>query len=210
MTETVQGWDRRDFLGGVALFAMAIGVPAAAVRLSYLDNADAPTDRQRVLAAEVSDLVIPRTGTAGARDVGVGDFLILALAHGLSGTQAPVATGMVTSALKPFLRRNGSLQHLAWLEQTLNRRANGDFVHREKSKRSAILGALDAEAMAQGAAWSPWVAIKGLILTGYYTSEIGGSKELRYELVPGRFDPDIPLKPTDRAWSSDWSAVEFG
>ena len=210
MSEAAQSWGRRDFLGGIALFAMVIGVPAAAIRLSDLDEADAPTERQRELIAEVSELVIPRTQTPGARDVGVGDFVILALAHGLSGTRSPMASGMVTSALEPFRRRDGSLRYLDWLEQTLNRSASGDFVRRDKSQRLALLGALDAQAMAQGAPWSPWVGIKGLILTGYYTSEIGGSKELRYELVPGRFDPNIPLKPTDRAWSSDWSAVEFG
>ena len=73
-----------------------------------------------------------------------------------------------------------------------------------------MLAKLDGEAFAEGAQDHPWKVIKGLILTGYYTSEVGGSKELRYELVPGRWDPDLPLKPTDRAFSSDWTAVDFG
>jgi hypothetical protein len=51
---------------------------------------------------------------------------------------------------------------------------------------------------------------QGLILTGYYSSEAGASKELQYNLIPGRWDADIPLKPGDRAYSSDWTAVEFG
>jgi len=52
--------------------------------------------------------------------------------------------------------------------------------------------------------------VKGLILTGYYTSEVGGARELRYELVPGRYDPKVPITPETRAWSSDWTAVDFG
>jgi hypothetical protein len=44
---------------------------------------------------------------------------------------------------------------------------------------------------------------------GYYTSEIGASQELQYQLVPGRFDPDLPVKPGDRAWSSDWIGQGF-
>lgn len=203
-------WGRRDFLGGAALLALCVGVPVATVSLSKLDDSEAPTDRQRELMAEVADLVIPRNDTPGARDVGTGDFVILALAHGLSGTRAPVASGTTTPAFTPFLRRDGSLQHMAWLEQALDRAGNGDFLRRTAAERAAILGAIDAAAMARGAPWSPWVAIKGLILTGYYTSEAGGSRELQYQLVPGRFDPDLPLLPSDRAWSSDWTAVEFG
>ena len=48
-----------------------------------------------------------------------------------------------------------------------------------------------------------------LILTAYYTSETGGSRELQYELVPGKWEPDLPFVPGSRAWSSDWTAVEF-
>ncbi|MBX9664658.1 MAG: gluconate 2-dehydrogenase subunit 3 family protein, partial [Novosphingobium sp.] len=40
--------------------------------------------------------------------------------------------------------------------------------------------------------------------------KIGGSKELNYELVPSRFDPKVPVTPATRAYSSDWTAVDFG
>jgi hypothetical protein len=206
----MSGWTRRDFAGGVALFALALGIPAAAVKLTDLAAEDAPSDRQRSLMAEVSDLVIPRTDTPGARDVGVGDFVVLALAHGLSGTRAPMAAEMVTAALVPFRRRDGSLRHLAWLEQALDRAAGGDFLRQPRERRAELLSALDAEAFAQAAVFSPWTAIKGLILTGYYTSEAGGSQELRYDLVPGKWEWDIPITPGMRAFSSDWTAVDFG
>jgi hypothetical protein len=49
-----------------------------------------------------------------------------------------------------------------------------------------------------------------LILTGYYTSEIGGARELQYELTPGRYDPAVAIRPGERAYSSDWTAVDFG
>ena len=74
----------------------------------------------------------------------------------------------------------------------------------------ARLTALDAEAFAPDAGDHAWKTIKALILTGYYASEAGGANELRYELVPGRYDPDVPPKPDDRAFSSDWTAVDFG
>lgn len=207
------GWNRRDFIGATALLALAIGVPVAAVRLTHLDAEDAPSDRQRMVMKDVSQLVIPRTGTPGAGETGAGDFAILALAHGLDGTRKPMASG-ATPAFGPsverFLRNDGSLRHVAWLERILDDRAGGDFLGRPFAERGRLLAALDAEAFAEGAGEHPWKAIKGLILTGYYTGEVGGSQELQYVHVPGRFDPDLPLTPGFRAISSDWTAVDFG
>ncbi|WP_395397195.1 gluconate 2-dehydrogenase subunit 3 family protein [Novosphingobium sp. BL-8A] len=210
MSGAKDGWSRREFTAGAALLALALGIPIAGVKLTDLDTADLPSDRQRRLIADVSDLVIPRTDTPGAMDVGVGDFVVLALAHGLSGTRAPMASEMITAAIEPFRRRDGSLRHLPWLEHTLDRAAGGDFHRHDLAGRTRLLAALDAEAFAQGAPPSPWTALKGLILTGYYTSEAGGSQELRYELVPGKWEWDIPIKPGMRAFSSDWTAVDFG
>lgn len=204
------GWTRRDFTGGVSLFALALGIPAAAVKLTDLAAEDVPSDRQQRLMVDVSELVIPRSDTPGAADVGVGDFVILALAHGLGGTRAPMTAATTSAALAPFRRRDGSLRHLAWLEHALDRGAGGDFLRQSRERRVEVLTALDAGAFAPGAAFSPWTAIKGLILTGYYTSEAGGSQELRYELVPGKWEWDIPITPGMRAFSSDWTAVDFG
>jgi len=205
-----QGWNRREFVGAASLLALALGVPAAAIRLTDLDAQDAPTERQRSLMTRVADLVIPRTDTPGAADVGAGDFVILALAHGLSETRAPMAAANVTAALAPFRRHNGSLRYLAWLENALDRSASGDFLRHPRERQAEILAALDEAAFAKEAPFSPWNAIKGLILTGYYTSEAGGSKELNYELVPGKWEWNIPLTPEMRAFSSDWTAVDFG
>jgi len=203
------GWNRRDFFSGAALLALAVGIPMAVVRYSDLDPTEEPSDRQRAMIAGVSQLVIPRTDTAGAGDVGVGDFVVLALAHGLEGSRAPVALDAMPN-LASHRRQDGSLRHLDWLEMQLDQRAAGDFQKADRGRRVAALAALDGEAFAEGVRDHPWRTIKALILTGYYTSEVGGSKELNYELVPGRWDPDVPLTPGDRAYSSDWTAVDFG
>ena len=83
----------------------------------------------------------------------------------------------------------------------------------EKSAGNApakTLPDIDTAAFAEGAPPSPWKTIKSLILTGYFTSEAGATKALRYELIPGRFDPNIPLNPGAKSWASDWTAVDFG
>ncbi len=78
----------------------------------------------------------------------------------------------------------------------------------------ALLDDVDRRAFSQSAAsdamLGQWRTLKALLLIGYYTSEVGASQELRYDLVPARFDPDVPLQPRDRAWSSDWTGVKFG
>ncbi len=205
-----KGWTRRDTLGGVALFALAVGIPLATVRMT--DTAEDVTDRQRAVLREVAQTVVPRTTTPGAGDIGAHDFVILALAHGLDGTRAPAAGAALPVTVTRHLRRDGTFDYLDWLEWQLDSRAQGDFLRASTEKRQAAVGAVDAAAFAESeldAAESPWKKLKALILTAYYTSEIGGSRELRYELVPGRFDPDLPFVPGSRAWSSDWTAVEF-
>ncbi len=203
------GWNRRDFLGGAALLALAIGIPIAGVSLSTLDADDAPSARQVMLMSEVAQLVIPATATKGAGDVGVGAFVLLAMAHGLENARAPLAKD-APAGLQSFARRDGSLDYAAWLEAELNRRTGSDFLNAAPDKRRAVLSALDAEAFAESQNANPWRTIKALILLGYYTSEEGGSRELAYEHIPGKWVPDMPVEPDTRSYSSDWTGVEFG
>jgi len=170
---------RREFMAGMALM-MAVAPTAARAAGKARPILHQP------LLREVAQLVIPRTATPGAGEVGVGAFVLLALAHGLEGTK--------------------SRDHAAWLQSALG----AGFLAQPLARRQAALAELDRRAFASEADAQPWLAIKRLILLGYYTSQTGGSQELRYEHVPGRWDPDLPLKPTDRAFSSDWSAVDFG
>lgn len=209
--ETVQpkGWSRRKMIGGLALLAAAIGVPLAAIRLDLFNPDDAPSERQRDMMRNVSQHVIPATDTPGAGDVGTGDFVLLALAHGLEKSRLPLP-GNIAPTMKSYLRNDGSLDHAAWLEGELDRLAGGDFSKVSAAEQIRFLTALDTEAYAPEKQQHPWRAIKSLILMGYYTSEVGGSKELRFELVPGSYNPDVIVKPETRAYSSDWTAVDFG
>ncbi len=44
--------------------------------------------------------------------------------------------------------------------------------------------------------------MKQLTLWGYFTSETGSRKALRYEPLPGRYDGCYPYKKGDRAWAA--------
>ncbi len=208
-TPAPNGWNRRNIIRGAALLAAVIGVPMAALRLDLFEGDEAPSERQRDLMKRVSQIVIPATVTPGAGDVGAGDFVLMALAHGLEKSRGPLPADAPAS-LKAHARTDGSLDQAGWLEAELDRRAEGDFLKVAADRQAALITALDDEAYAEGAREHPWRTIKALILTGYYTSEAGGSQELQFNLVPGSYQPDVPVTPQTRAFSSDWTAVDFG
>ncbi len=207
--EQSRGWSRRGFVGGAAILAAVLGLPLAAMRLDLFDTEEAPSERQRTLMKTVSQIVIPPTETPGAGDVGTGDFVLLGLAHGLEKSRNPLPKD-APQDLARHARKDGSLDQAAWLEAELDRRAGGDFLKAEPGSQASLLTALDAEAYAEGVREHPWRTIKALILTGYYTSEPGGSQELQFNLVPGSYAPAVPVTPQTRAFSSDWTAVDFG
>ncbi len=201
----MNGWLRRDFVKGAALLALAYGLPAAAADPAGLDPAAAPDPRALLRLRSVCQIVIPRTDTPGAGDVGAAEFVFLALAHGLEGTHRPVSAPQWAA----HTRSDGTFDHAGWLAAELDRRCGGDFTRAAPAAQLAAVEAMDREGYA-APAWHPWKPLKTLILTGYYTSEAGGSQELRYELIPGRWDPDLPATGETRALSSDWTAVDFG
>jgi hypothetical protein len=181
---------RRALLHNTALFAAASSIWGC----MKSGEIGALTDPQLKILTAASEIVIPKTETAGAIEAGVPAFVALALKHGLDGTLDPKTPGAPAGN-----------DYGAWLEQALG----SDFATSSAPAQLAKLTAIDAPAFKPGAP-TPWTILKGLILSGYYTSEAGASQELQYQLVPGRWDPDVPLKPGDRAWSSDWTAAEFG
>jgi hypothetical protein len=148
----------------------------------------------RPLLDDLCDAVIPNTKTPGARAAGVSAFVEVAAAHGMNG------------ASKALLDQFAA---------ALNDLAGGVFLQQPEQRRLALLADIDARSFSNAKddalpeALRQWPKLKDLIVIGYYTSEIGGSQELRYLPVPGRFVPDAPLKPGDRAWSSDWTGVKY-
>lgn len=192
---------RRLLLSGAAL-----ALTPAQVWAQVASGARSPLRvGQQALVNRVCDLTIPDTGTPGAVKAGVPAFIALALSHGVSGSKAPVPTALFTGGKGPE-----SASPLDWLGFELDLKAGGPFLSAKPDIQFKTLADLDAQAFTKGNEKSPWRMLKGLILTGYYTSEIGASQELQYELVPGRWDPDVPVGPRERAWSSDWTAVDFG
>lgn len=203
------GWspataDRRQILGGAAVLGALVGLPVHAWNKGREGQDGSATASEKLLLARLSDLVIPTTDTPGAVAAGVPAFVELALRHGLEETVPEVASPVHMG------EDRGGLIVLDAVERDLNQLSNSLFLNLTPDRQHALLKNYDADAFTGDRKDHPWKKLKALILTAYYTSEIGGSQELQYELVPGRWDPNLPLAPNNRSWSSDWTAVDFG
>ena len=64
------------------------------------------------------------------------------------------------------------------------------------------LGQADREARLQRIDSAAFKLLKDLTLLGYFTSEIGCTRALAYEAVPGRYRGCIPLQPGQKAWAT--------
>jgi hypothetical protein len=176
---------RREFLASSATLSAAVALWSA-LRAPAADAARSQAVNDPLLD-RVCDLVIPDTDTPGARTAGVPAFLKLALAQGFAGSS-------------PADREQ--------LETLLRNAAGGaSFLSLAPARQQEVLVNVDRAAYADRG--SLWARMKSLILMGYYTSEAGATQELRYQLVPGRFDPDVRQKPGDRASSNDWTGQRF-
>lgn len=180
---------------------------------------------------EVAETILPVTTTPGAKDAQVGAFIALMVRDTYdTKEQERFREGMrkLDAACRDthdvrFMEATAA-QRLAVL-QVLDREQHADGEAREaRGKATAARKAAEAEmadrnvpdqrkenSPASGA--SPAAAItaeapphyfrmmKELTLLGYFTSEVGCTKALRYIENPGRFDPCAPYVAGEPAWA---------
>jgi len=157
--------------------------------------------------ATIAEHILPATDTPGARAVGVHRFVDVMLAeyypaderaHFLAGLAAVDARAARAHG-RPFLRCTPAEQ-LAVLTR-LDRQTfaappdaapNPDERTQPGAGETPLPPELEADTIA-AARFAPesvhcFRTLKELTLLGYYTSEAGATRELRYDPVPGRYD----------------------
>ncbi len=123
------------------------------------------------MVATIAEHILPETDTPGARAVGVHRFI-----------DAMVAESYTAEERQRFLDGLAGLDSRAFLACTA-------------SDQLAMLGELDR-------ASDPFFrSLKDLTLVGYYTSEVGATRELQYVPLPGRYDGCVPLARIGRTWA---------
>jgi glucoside 3-dehydrogenase (cytochrome c) hitch-hiker subunit len=158
---------------------------------------------------EVADTILPTTASSpGAKEANVGQFMAV----------------MVQDCYEPkdqkvFLAGIGKLNDAA------QKKFGDKFLDLSTAQRTDLLIALDKEQkeyyklqyknmgaeIAKHKSDPKFVPteianhyfkmMKEITLLGYFTSEVGAKKALRYIETPGHFDGNVPYKKGDKAWS---------
>lgn len=89
---------------------------------------------------------------------------------------------------------------------TINSRAKTEygktFLELSAAERTALLSHFDGEARSQEEGETPhfFAMMKELTIWGYFTSEPGATKALRYNPIPGRFEGCVDYQKGQPAW----------
>ena len=148
---------------------------------------------------EVAETIIPTTSTPGAKEAKVGEFM-----------QVMVSDCYEEKDQAIFLE---GIKKLDEASKKLNSKS---FMESTPEQRNTLLVALDKEAKEEAAKAAEekktnptkefpkhyFTIMKQLTLSGYFTSEVGATKALRYIAVPGKFDGSYPYKKGDKAWAT--------
>lgn len=202
--------NRRELLQRVAvLMGGAISAPAV---LGILNGCSAKpsagwhpqflSQEEGAMVEDIAELIVPRTGTPGARDVGVPAFIDVILkdaypaeeqARFISGlkdfdSEAQRAHG------KPFLKLEPA-QRAAFLQQ----------VH--DAAAAAEKGQADKDVPVAERGRSFVLMMKELTLLGFFTSQVGATQVLQYVAVPGGFQACIPIAQAGngKTWATETS-----
>ncbi|MBL0173015.1 MAG: gluconate 2-dehydrogenase subunit 3 family protein [Gemmatimonadaceae bacterium] len=141
---------------------------------------------------EIADTILPDTEKSpGAKAAHVGAFLAL------------MVTDCYTTRDQEIFRTG-----LTQLNQACVTAHATSFVAATPAQRLSLLESVDRDAkayMAGKTAEQPthyFRMIKELTLLGFFTSEIGYTKAMRYVESPGRFDPCAPYTKGETTWAS--------
>ncbi len=140
---------------------------------------------------DVADTILPPTSSPGAKEAGVGAFI-------------PV---MIRDCYTPNQQKI-FMEGLVKLEDASKKGYGKTFQELNASERTELLAAIDEEAkdhQKRKADDDPdhyFSLFKQITLLGFFTSELGATKALRYVQIPGKYDGDYPYKKGDKAWAT--------
>ena len=183
--------DRRDALAGiVAMFGAGLFAPIARAAAGDVTpiSGGPPTvavfaPQQRALMTALSERVMPTTDTPGAIAAGVPAFIEKLLADwALPQEREPIVAGL----------------------DAIEARSRADYdvtaAMATPEQHDALLTLAMENALPGGAEF--FDKFRQLVITGYFTSEIGITQERKYLPVPGRYDGAYPYSQVNKVFSS--------
>lgn len=150
------------------------------------------TQEQAKLISEVAEIIIPKTDTPGAKDVGVPGFVDLMVKECFK----PEDQELFTTGLKEF--DDGAKTAMGDLFLDLDAEKQAAYV--KQVHDAAVEAAKDP---ANRDKPRPFIlTLKELTLVGFFTSEPGATQVLQYEAVPGAYKGCVPLAEVGKAWAT--------
>ena len=146
------------------------------------------TARDLAMLDEIAETILPRTSTPGAKDAAVGAFI----------------ARYSVACYEPAQLR--SLQQgIGAIDALMRAKAGAGFLQAPPAQRLSLLRALDAAARKHAAdKGNPvphyFTLMKQLTLFGFFTSEPGSTRVLRYRPVPGKYKGCVPYKKGEKSW----------
>jgi hypothetical protein len=167
---------------GCALVGMEGARAAPAVRSPFSTHDLAMLD-------EIAETIIPRTDTPGAKDAAVGAFI-----------------ARYSAACYEPAQLRSLQQGIGTLDALMRTKAGLDFLRASPAQRQALLIEIDLQARKH--AKEPghpvphyFTLMKQLTLLGFFTSEPGSTRVLRYRPVPGKYKGCVPYKKGETSWA---------
>jgi hypothetical protein len=205
--------NRRDAIGRVAMIMggavigaefFISGCKPAATKVNDLFNTD-----QVAFLNEVADTILPTTSSPGAKAANVGQFMAVMV----KDCYTPADQKTFIEGIKKLDDASQKKFSSKFLDLSQQQRTDllVDLDKEQKdytTKRDKDLGADalkhkdDAKYKAPEIPKHYFRMVKELTLLGYFTSEIGATKALRYIAVPGHYDGCVPYKKGDKAWAT--------
>ncbi len=203
-TEEQSGMDRREalkrvtlMLGGIALVGSSTGLLTACAKADREAVATAGTTGDFTtgdiaLLDEVADTILPDTAKSpGAKAAKTGPFIAL----------------MVTDTYTPEDQKVFRAGMVALDEASKTANGGATFMKATPAQRTALLTTLDKEQfdfqkVRKDQPQHYFRMMKELTMLGFFTSEIGYTKAMRYKESPGPFQPCVPYTKGDPAWAA--------
>ncbi len=163
------------------------------------------------LVAEIAEIILPKTTTPGAKDVGVGPFVEMMLKdcykpsqqeHFIKGLDALEEASKKANGGKNFLESTPE-------QQTALLKSFEAMSNEEAKKNETAKKVVDAETgltkETKGKTEAPptpfFKLMKELTLLGYFTSEVGAKQALVHVDVPGSYVGCVKMTPGQKAWA---------
>lgn len=179
---------RQALLGATLTFGAlwtTLAIPARALGQAALPWTPGALNSAQARILEVAvELIMPATDTPGASDAGVARFIDRAMTNFYDPDQV--------KRLKDGLDLMQADALVAY---------GTGFATLDAGRQTELLTRYDAEAARRPLSHF-FSLLKQATLTGFFTSETGATRTLRYDPNPGEYRGCVPLKDIGRAWAT--------